>query len=170
MSPERKLFRSRSRVSVAAAVAVVGVVALTGVALAKTFTLQEAKNATVSSQSKTIHENIVVNSAGRAVYWLSGDSKSHPECTKASGCFSIWPPVKVASTRSLSKGPGVSGTLGTWKRNGFIQVTLSGHPLYTYLGDTSKDKATGQGVKSFGGTWSVVKAATSSTGSSGSGW
>ncbi len=144
-----------------------------GIAVAKTFTLQEAKGAKVTNQAgKTSHQNIVVISTGHAVYMLSGDSKSHPECTKANSCFTFWPPVTVPSKSSLSKGPGVSGTLGTWSRNGFIQVTLNGHPLYTYIGDSTKDWATGQGVMSFGGTWSAVKAGSASSrqSSSGSTW
>lgn len=154
------------RVKIAGMTVVASLVAA-GVTVAKTFTLQEAKNAAVTNQSqKTIHENIVVISNGRAVYWLSGDSKAHPEC-KSSLCFMFWPPVTVASKKSLSKGPGVPGTLGTWRRDGFLQVTLSGHPLYTYAGDTQSHHATGQGVKSFGGTWSVEKAHSSSTSSGG---
>ncbi|MGN6167466.1 MAG: hypothetical protein ACTHQQ_04760, partial [Solirubrobacteraceae bacterium] len=29
---------------------------------------------------------------------------------------------------------------------------------YTFAGDTTKRHATGQGIKAFGGTWSVTKA------------
>ena len=165
-----KTVTSRSALALTTVAAAVGLAVLASVVMAKTFTLQVAKNAEVSNQSQqTVHENIVVNSGGRAVYELSGDSQSHPKCTKANGCFALWPPVKVASKSSLSKAPGVSGKLGIWKRNGFNQVTLSGHPLYTFSYDTAKDHATGQGVKGFGGTWSVVKAAMSSSGSTGTG-
>ena len=56
--------------------------------MAKTFTLQVAKDATVmNTAGKTSTENIAVNPHGRAVYLLSGDKKSHPECTKANGCL-----------------------------------------------------------------------------------
>jgi hypothetical protein len=51
----------------------------------------------------------------------------------------------------------VPGKLGVFKRNGFMQVTLGGHPLYTFLNDHKKANATGEGLKSFGGTWSIVK-------------
>jgi predicted lipoprotein with Yx(FWY)xxD motif len=107
------------------------------VALATTFTLQGAKDATVTNQSgMTKSENIVVNSRGFAVYTLTGDSRSHPECTKANGCFSFWPPLTVSSPKKLSKAPGIKGRLGVWHRNGFFQVTLAGHPLYRYSLDT----------------------------------
>jgi predicted lipoprotein with Yx(FWY)xxD motif len=139
--------------------------ALVGVALAKTFTLQVAKDAMVTNQSgTTTTENIAVNSRGFAVYALTGDSKSHPECTKANGCFSFWPPLKVSSAKKLSKAAGIKGRLGVWHRDGFLQVTLAGHPLYRYAGDSQRHDATGEGVKSFGGTWHVEKAASSTTG------
>jgi predicted lipoprotein with Yx(FWY)xxD motif len=171
MSPEQRRSTARmnrSALALTAAAAGVGLAVLAGAISAKTFTLQVAKQATVTNQShQAVHENIVVDSKGRAVYVLSGDSKSHPECTKANGCFALWPPVTVASMSSLSKAPGVPGKLGSWKRNGFNQVTLSGRPLYTFSYDMAKDQANGQGVKGFGGTWSVVKAATSGSGSPG---
>jgi predicted lipoprotein with Yx(FWY)xxD motif len=146
-----------------AALAGFAVAALVGVAVATTFTLHVAKNARVTNQTgTTTRENIVVTSRGFAVYDLTGDSKSHPECTKAKGCFKFWPPVTVSSSKKLSKGPGVSGKLGVWHRDGFFQVTLAGHPLYRFAPDSQRDHATGEGIHSFGGTWHVIKAAGSS--------
>lgn len=133
--------------------------ALVGVAIAKTFTLQVAKNAKVTTQmGTTTRENIAVNSGGRAVYDLTGDSKSHPECTKTNGCFKFWPPLTVSSAKNLSKAPGINGKLGVWRRNGFLQITLGGHPLYRFAPDSQRDVATGEGIQSFGGTWHVIKA------------
>ena len=54
------------------------------------------------------------------------------ECTKANGCFSAWPPVTVKGKPTMS---GVKGKLGTFKNSGVTQVTLNGHPLYTFAGD-----------------------------------
>jgi predicted lipoprotein with Yx(FWY)xxD motif len=150
----------RALVAAIAALAGFATAALVGVALAKTFTLEVAKNAMVTNQAgATKRENIVVNSGGRAVYDLTGDSKSHPKCTKANGCFKFWPPVTVSSPKKLSKGPGVSGKLGVWHRDGFFQVTVAGHPLYRFAPDSQRDHATGEGIHSFGGTWHVIKAA-----------
>jgi predicted lipoprotein with Yx(FWY)xxD motif len=153
--------RHRLRSALAVAVGTAGFVtaALVAVALAKTFTINAVSNAKVTNASnKTVREGIAINGKGAAVYTLSGDSRTHPECTKADKCFQFWFPVKVKSTKNMSKAPHVKGSLGTWKRNGFIQVTLGGHPLYTFIGDTHKNAATGEGIKSFGGTWHVVKA------------
>jgi predicted lipoprotein with Yx(FWY)xxD motif len=149
----------RHAVMLAAAIAGFATAALVGIALAKTFTLRVANGAKVTNtMSQSTSENIIVNPRRRAVYALTGDSKRHPECTKANGCFQFWLPVKVSSAKQLTKAPGISGKLDVWHRNGFFQVTLAGHPLYTFAGDTQKDAATGEGIKSFGGTWHVAKA------------
>lgn len=159
--------RSRLRwatISVIAAAAGFVTALTAGVTSARTFTLQEAKHAPVTNQShQTTTANIVVNSKGKAVYTLTGDSRAHPECTKASHCYTFWPPVTVPSRASLSRGPGVLGQLGLWKRDGFLQVTINGHPLYTYAGDLQARHATGEGVVSFGGTWHVRKAGSTGT-------
>lgn len=144
--------------AVVAAVAGLGVAALVGVAVARSFTLRVAKNATVVSPAGSARENIVVNSRGRAVYELSGDTRHHPKCTKANGCWSFWVPVKVASAHKLSKAHGIKGRTRVWRRGAFLQVTLAGHPLYTYTGDHQRDVAMGEGIRTFGGTWHVMKA------------
>lgn len=158
------MHRGKALGALIAAVAGFGVAGLIGVAVAKTFTLSVGKNVMVGSK----HENVAM-SGGRAVYDLTGDSKQHPECTMTNGCFTFWPPVKVSSAKHLSKAPGIKGKLGVWRRNGFNQVTLNGHPLYHYSGDSSRSKANGEGIKTFGGTWHVIKASGSSGGSGGSG-
>jgi predicted lipoprotein with Yx(FWY)xxD motif len=142
------------------ALAVVGLVvsALAGVAIARTFTLNVAKHATVTNQSgMTTHPNIIVNSRDLAVYTLSGDSKTHPECRRANSCFSVWPPVTVASASKLSRPAAVKGRLAIWHRNGFNQVLLNGHPLYTFSGDQHRATAIGEALRSFGGTWHVIR-------------
>ncbi len=162
----RRLRRIHVAVVVAAVAGFAGA-ALVGLAVAKTVTLQVAKGASVTNQSgSTKTEGIVINSKGRAVYTLSGDTTTHQKCTKANGCFSFWPPVTVSSAKGLSKAAGVKGKLGTFKRSGIIQVTLGGHPLYTFANDHKKQNATGEGVNGFGGIWHVVKDAAGGTGSS----
>jgi predicted lipoprotein with Yx(FWY)xxD motif len=158
----------RYSILVLAGLAGFAVAAAATVAGAKTFTLQLAKGAKVTNQSGTTKtEKIAVTPRGFAVYWLSGDSAAHPKCTSTNGCFSFWPPVKEHSTSGLSKAPGIAGKLGTFRRNGFIQLTLNGHPLYTFSVDKSKDHAMGEGVHGFGGIWHAVTEGPASSGSGG---
>jgi predicted lipoprotein with Yx(FWY)xxD motif len=148
----------RLAIVIATAIVGVGAAVLVSVAVARTFTLNIAKNASITNANThvTTHANIVATSSGLAVYTLSGDTKAHPKCTSSNGCLSVWPPVKVSSARKLSKDAGIKGALGTWRRNGFTQVTLGGHPLYTFKPDT-RHHATGEDITHFGGTWHVVK-------------
>ena len=118
--------------------------------------MRVAQSSVTNPIGTTRSENIVVNSGGFALYELTGDSKSHPSCTRANACFANWPPAKVSSSQGLSKGPGVPGTLGAWRREGIIQLTLNGHPLYRYISDISRRTAMGQGQRSYGGTWHVI--------------
>jgi predicted lipoprotein with Yx(FWY)xxD motif len=157
--------RLRNLAVVLVSVAAAGSAVLVGMALAKSFVLHVARNArVVNTKAAVTHENIVVGSRGRAVYTLSGDSRHHPQCTVANSCLQFWPPVKVASAKKLHGAPGVKGKLGVWHRNGFMQLTLGGHPLYTYAGDGRSHVATGEGIKGFGGTWHVVKASPAHSG------
>ncbi|HEY1568161.1 MAG TPA: hypothetical protein VGF68_14135, partial [Solirubrobacteraceae bacterium] len=77
--------------------------------------------------------------------------------------------VTVSSAKGLSKAAGVKGKLGVFKRNGIMQLTLGGHPLYTFSQDHQKSHATGEALATFGGTWHVVKdpSAGGSTGNTG---
>jgi predicted lipoprotein with Yx(FWY)xxD motif len=148
----------RTALVLATAVAGVATAGLVSLAVAGTFTLKVATHASVTNVSGvTKHESIVVTSTGFAVYILTGDSPRHQKCIKSNGCFAAWPPVKASSAKKLSKAPGVNGKLGTFRRDGFVQVTLDGHPLYVFIGDRHKDAATGEGINHFGGIWHVIK-------------
>jgi len=118
---------------------------------------------------------LLVNSKGKAVYLLTGDSALHPKCD-SSNCHSYWPPVTATATKP-TLGAGVTGTVGVWHHNGMKQVTLNGHALYTYAQD-SAGAALGEGIKSFGGTWELLNSSgsgmkkpnSSSGGGGGGGW
>jgi predicted lipoprotein with Yx(FWY)xxD motif len=137
-------------------VAGTAVAAVGAVAAGRSFALSVAKNAKVTDQKSNVkHESIVIGSSGFAVYWLTGDSKTHPKCTAANGCFGFWPPVTVASAKKLSKDPAIKGKLSTWKRGKLTQVLLAGHPVYFFSLDKQRRAAKGEGVVGFGGTWHV---------------
>ena len=125
---------------------------------------------------------LLVNSKGLPVYILTGDSASHPKCA-TSTCMTYWPAV-ISSSKKPTVGAGVKGKVGVWHHGKINQVTLNGRPLYTFVQD-SKGSALGQGKKSFGGIWYVIKPSGSAmtgsgggggggysgySGSSGSGW
>jgi predicted lipoprotein with Yx(FWY)xxD motif len=129
--------------------------AATGIAIGRTYTLQVARSAVTNQQGVTRTEPIVVTSRGFAVYTLLGESARHLKC-RTRQCFSVWPPVTVPAKARLSAQPGIRGRLGKLRRDGFTQVTLGGRPLYRFAPDRRPHAATGEGVRSFGGTWHVI--------------
>jgi len=95
---------------------------------------------------------VLVNAKGKPVYLLTGDSASHPKCK--SNCLTYWAAVTTTSKKP-TVGAGVTGKVGVWHHSGMNQVTLNGHPLYTFVQD-SPGAALGEGLKSFHGTWEVL--------------
>jgi predicted lipoprotein with Yx(FWY)xxD motif len=134
----------------AALMATIGVLALAALAVAKASTVGVG-----TAEVKGHKESVAVNSRGVTVYELGPESARHLVCT-SSACLSVWPPVRASGT--LTKAPGVKGKLGTVKRKGFRQVTLNGHPIYTFVEDAGRrGKAEGDGINNFGGVWHVFK-------------
>ncbi|HEY7935113.1 MAG TPA: hypothetical protein VID48_14945 [Solirubrobacteraceae bacterium] len=139
-------------------------VALAAVFAAMAFA-QGSTPPTLSSATNTkFSEKIVVDTDGRTLYVLSPETTHHLLC-KSSKCLKFWPPLTVHSSRTrLKDGAGVHGHLGILRRaHGIFQVTLGGLPLYHFSGDSAKGQAHGENVKSFGGTWHALSAATNAT-------
>ena len=110
---------------------------------------------------------VLTNANGFTLYSFSPDTSATSKCNGK--CATVWPPVQGPVTAT-----GVSGTFATITRaNGSIQATFDGHPLYTYVGDTSPGQAKGNGLNAGGGLWTDVTpsgsaaAAGSSAGSGG---
>jgi predicted lipoprotein with Yx(FWY)xxD motif len=113
--------------------------------------LADATPVTVVSAPKL--GKIVATKAHLALYAWNREKDGKVHCTGA--CAKQWPPLTVAKGTMVAKHvAGVMGTLGQVMRpDGSHQVTLNGHPLYTYVGDTAT-KILCNGVDG----WFVVKA------------
>jgi predicted lipoprotein with Yx(FWY)xxD motif len=93
---------------------------------------------------------ILVNSAGHAIYWFAIDTPTKSNCNGQ--CVGFWPPVKGPVT--AASGVSLPSGFGTIKRSdGSTQATYKGHPLYTYVGDSSAGVVTGNGKNLSGGLW-----------------
>jgi predicted lipoprotein with Yx(FWY)xxD motif len=98
-------------------------------------------------------------SNGWTIYAYSRDSRNKDVCQNNSVCNSVWPPV-------VTKGKPVAGTgvkqslLGTIKlKDGKLQVTYNGHPLYTYSGDGGPHMTFYVNFPQAGGRWPALNAA-----------
>jgi predicted lipoprotein with Yx(FWY)xxD motif len=96
----------------------------------------------------------VFGPSGKVVYVFGADRGSTSRCYGT--CAKAWPPL-VTSAAPLA-GPGIQAKLlGTTKRkNGTLQVTYNGRPLYYYEGDT-RTKIMCQHARMHGGLWLIVK-------------
>jgi predicted lipoprotein with Yx(FWY)xxD motif len=144
------------KVAVGACVAALGAGAvLVGVAGSATAPSITLKSRTAGSLGK-----VLAAPNAHTLYRLSPETKTNVLCTSSS-CLGIWKPLLVRSkTTTVHLPTGVTGAVGFLKRGTRYQVTLSRHPLYTYVSDSRAGQANGQRIRSFGGTWLVIKVAT----------
>jgi predicted lipoprotein with Yx(FWY)xxD motif len=97
---------------------------------------------------------ILVDSKGITLYDFVQDKGGMSSCYGA--CAALWPPL-------ITKGKPVAGhgvrasLLGTTKRkDGKLEVTYNGHPLYYFVSDRKPGQTTGQDVNQFGALWWVL--------------
>jgi len=158
---QRVVRQSRTR-RVWSLVGAVGVGAFVLCALLAALVLAAGPVTVSSTSNSKLGEQITVDAHGHTLYALRPESVRHLLC-KSSECLRFWPPLTVRSSNStLKAGSGVHGRLSILRRgHGIFQVTLGGLPLYRYSGDHAKGDANGEGIHSFGGTWHVLRAASS---------
>ena len=107
-------------------------------------------NATVSVSSHDEYGKLLVGPDKMTLYLFTNDDKSMSTCYDS--CAQTWPPLTVKGKPSA--GDSVTASLGTTKRkDGSMQVTAAGHPLYYYAPDKKPGDTKGQEV---GDVWYVV--------------
>jgi predicted lipoprotein with Yx(FWY)xxD motif len=103
----------------------------------------------VSSQ----YGQILADRRGQAFYLFGKDSRLS-QCY--GDCAHRWPPVIAKGTPQARQGA-QSRLLGTTRRrDGRLQLTYRGHPLYYYDAD-SPGRVLCQNVSEFGGLWLVIR-------------
>jgi predicted lipoprotein with Yx(FWY)xxD motif len=121
-----------------------------------------ASGVTVSTTKNAKMGTILVS--GKTLYTLKPSSTA---CTAA--CLKVWPALVLpAGVTKAKAGSGVTASkLGTMKRNGAVQVTYGGKPLYFFIGDMKAGQVNGV-VTDTWGKWTAVVTKKSGTSSSGS--
>ncbi len=111
---------------------------------------------------------VITDSKGMTLYRFDKDT-AKPSASNCDGpCATLWPPLTTTANSVQVSGIDKSliGTVA--RKDGSIQLTIAGWPLYRYAKDTAPGDAKGQGV---GGTWFAStpqgKKATASAGDSG---
>ena len=107
--------------------------------------------------AKTKLGPILVDSKGITLYDFVKDKGTASACYGA--CAALWPPLTTKGKPIAGHGVRAS-LLGTTKRkDGKLEVTYNGHPLYYFVTDRKPGQTTGQGVNQFGAPWWVLSPA-----------
>ena len=113
----------------------------------------EVKTGTVSGLG-----TVLVDGQGLTLYmFVPDDQRGRSTCYGK--CASGWPPLRLPTGVAVpvvggQADPSLLGT--TDRKDGGLQVSYNGWPLYIWVGDTGPGQATGQGINSLGGYWYVL--------------
>jgi predicted lipoprotein with Yx(FWY)xxD motif len=108
-------------------------------------------NALVNSTNTASLGNIVVGPTGRTLYLFKKDTGPSSTCSGA--CAAAWPPLTTKGAVTSSGDVSMSALKTVRRSDGTMQVTLDGHPLYYYAGDSAPGQANGQGLTDYGAAW-----------------
>ena len=97
---------------------------------------------------------LVVDGSGRTLYLFEGDVNNTATCYDA--CAQAWPPLLTSGSPDAGANVTPADLATTTRRDGSVQVTFHGHPLYRFAGDKTAGDTTGQGLSAFGALWYVV--------------
>lgn len=112
-------------------------------------------SAAVMSLGHTNVGMVLVDSNGMTVYDFHKDKGTTSSCYGT--CEQAWPPVLTEGEPTVGNGASAS-KLGTTKRkDGTMQVTYAGHPLYTFVEDKKPGEAHGNDTSAFGAQWYALK-------------
>jgi predicted lipoprotein with Yx(FWY)xxD motif len=98
---------------------------------------------------------VIVNSEGMTMYDFHKDKGTTSSCYGS--CAGAWPPL-LTEGKPKATGGAEASLLGTTKRkDGTVQVTYNGHPLYGFEGDQKPGETNGNDVDGFGAQWYALE-------------
>ena len=116
--------------------------------------LASTKASTVSLRTTNVGKALVAAN-GRTLYLFTADKGRKSACYGK--CASVWPPL-IAAHPTVGRGLHASMLGTTKRRDGKLQVTYGGHPLYLFAKDAKPGDVRGEGIVHFGGSWWLVSA------------
>lgn len=125
--------------------ALVGILAATAASTAA-FAHEEERLVPLKELHLDSGQTIVVDKNDMTVYTFDNDTSSESTCYE--DCASAWPPVLVSADQELGEAVGT-----TTRRDGSLQLTLNGKPVYFFAGDSKPGDINGDGL---GGVWHII--------------
>ena len=98
---------------------------------------------------------VLVDSNGMTLYDFHKDKGTTSSCYGP--CAEGWPPMLTEGEPTVGNGASSSKLGTTERKDGTMQVTYAGHPLYTFVEDKKPGEANGNDVSAFGGQWYALK-------------
>jgi predicted lipoprotein with Yx(FWY)xxD motif len=94
---------------------------------------------------------VIVDSKGMTLYDFHKDRGTKSACYGE--CAAVWPPL-LTSGKPRAQGGAEASLLGTAKRkDGTLQVTYDGHPVYGFVEDKKPGETNGNDFEGFGAQW-----------------
>jgi predicted lipoprotein with Yx(FWY)xxD motif len=107
------------------------------------------------AMSPELGKKIIVDEKGLTLYDFHKDKGTTSACYGP--CAQGWPPMTTEGEPQAGNGAS-AGKLGTTERkDGTLQVTYAGHPLYTFVEDKKPGEANGNDISAFGGEWYALQ-------------
>jgi len=107
------------------------------------------------AKSPELGAAILVDSKGFTLYDFHKDKGTTSACYGP--CEKGWPPLTTGGAPKAMSGAEASKLGTTERKDGTMQVTYAGHPLYTFVEDTKPGEAKGNDVSAFGAQWYALK-------------
>jgi predicted lipoprotein with Yx(FWY)xxD motif len=101
----------------------------------------------------------ISSSNQHTLYFFGGDTSGVSNCNASNGCSNVWPPYNAPAGTVAPSGSTFSIIT---RSDGTLQWAYNGSPMYEYSGDSAAGQDNGQGITSFGATWSTARPTTSS--------
>jgi predicted lipoprotein with Yx(FWY)xxD motif len=98
---------------------------------------------------------VLVDSNGMTLYDFHKDKGTTSSCYGP--CAEGWPPMLTEGKPTVGNGAMASKLGTTERKDGTMQVTYAGHPLYTFVEDKKPGEANGNDVSAFGAQWYALK-------------
>jgi len=98
---------------------------------------------------------VLVDSNGMTLYDFHKDKGTMSSCYGP--CAEGWPPMLTEGEPTVGNGASASKLGTTERKDGTMQVTYAGHPLYTFVEDKKPGEANGNDVSAFGAQWYALK-------------
>jgi predicted lipoprotein with Yx(FWY)xxD motif len=140
---------------VAAALAV-GALGSSAAARSSSSTRSAASPASSIGLRPTKIGRVIVDGAGKTLYLFEKDQTRRSTCYGS--CAGTWPPVIVKARPRAMHGARATLIGTTRRRDGKLQATYAGHPLYYYAFDVQPGSLRGNGVDQYGAQWYAVRA------------